>query len=86
MTVAPRIHGHIASSLLAGFGEYRHRARCRPDRAGVRFRLEGLEDRCLLSITEFPLPATGGTGPAGIAAGPDGNLWFGMATTAATSG
>ena len=26
-------------------------------------------------ITEFPIP-TAGSGPAGIAAGPDGNLWF----------
>jgi streptogramin lyase len=27
------------------------------------------------SITEFPIP-TAGSQPAGIAAGPDGNLWF----------
>jgi len=26
-------------------------------------------------ITEFPLPSPG-SGPAGIAAGPDDNLWF----------
>ncbi len=54
----------------------------RPDRrAGnqARFRLEGLEERCLLSgissITEFPLPS-GSFAPYGITAGPDGNLWF----------
>jgi streptogramin lyase len=39
----------------------------------TRPRLEGLEDRCLLSITEFP--TSGGT-PWSITSGPDGNLWF----------
>jgi streptogramin lyase len=38
-----------------------------------------LEARCLLSgnpsISEFPVP-TAGSDPAGIAVGPDGNLWF----------
>jgi hypothetical protein len=54
------------------------RARRRPaDRVRTRPRLEGLEDRCLLSptVTEFPLPV-GGKDPSGIATGPDGNLWF----------
>jgi len=47
------------------------------DRTRARPRLEGLEDRCLLSptITEFHVPATG-AGPYDITAGPDGNLWF----------
>ena len=47
------------------------------DRTRARPRLEGLEDRCLLSptITEFPVP-TANSGPYGITAGPDGNLWF----------
>jgi streptogramin lyase len=47
------------------------------DRVRVRPRLEGLEDRCLLSttITEFPVP-TANAGPYDITAGPDGNLWF----------
>ncbi len=27
-------------------------------------------------ITEFPTPTAGITGPDGITAGPDGNLWF----------
>jgi virginiamycin B lyase len=52
--------------------------RCHPRRARTRFQLEGLEDRCLLSgiaeITEYPVP--NGNGPAVIATGPDGNLWF----------
>jgi virginiamycin B lyase len=50
-------------------------SRLLPDRNRARFRLEGLEDRCLLSITEFPLPHTFSS-PSLIAAGPDGNLWF----------
>ena len=53
------------------------RAHRRPaDRVRARPRLEGLEDRCLLSptITEFPAPAN--AGPYDITAGPDGNLWF----------
>src|SRR5260370_27258868 len=59
----------------------RHRtARARrrsADRVRTRPRLEGLEDRCLLSvtITEFPIPASKAN-PGWITAGPDGNLWF----------
>jgi streptogramin lyase len=39
--------------------------------------LEALEGRALPSagVTEFPVP-TPGSGPVGITAGPDGNLWF----------
>src|SRR6266849_2308936 len=61
-----------ASDLLTA------RARRRsPDRARARPRLEGLEDRCLLSttITEFTLPNSNDN-PKSITAGPDGNLWF----------
>src|SRR5437588_12907295 len=61
-----------ASDLLTA------RARRRsPDRARARPRLEGLEDRCLLSttITEFPVPNSNAS-PLFITAGPDGNLWF----------
>src|SRR5260370_29293335 len=61
-----------ASDLLTA------RARRRsPDRARARPRLEGLEDRCLLSttITEFPVPNSNAA-PLFITAGPDGNLWF----------
>jgi streptogramin lyase len=46
-----------------------------PDRHRARFRLEGLEERCLLSITEFPLSHNFAR-PYLIAAGQDGNLWF----------
>src|SRR5947209_12308 len=57
----------------------RHRtARARrrsADRVRARPRLEGLEDRCLLSITEYPVPTTNAV-PSVITAGPDGNLWF----------
>ena len=47
------------------------------DRVRARPRLEGLEDRCLLSvsITEFPT-FTAASLPWGIATGPNGNLWF----------
>jgi streptogramin lyase len=54
------------------------RSRRRPaDRVRTRPRLEGLEDRCLLSptISEFPVP-TANSRPYEITAGPDGNLWF----------
>ena len=42
-----------------------------------RLLVEGLESRCLLSVTinEFPIP-TPDTRPLGITEGPDGNLWF----------
>ncbi len=58
-----------------------HPARFRHhDRTRARFRLEGLEDRCLLSgvssITEFPLTSPSGYANEGITTGPDGNLWF----------
>src|SRR5215469_14436635 len=55
------------------------RAHRRPaDRVRARPRLEGLEDRCLLSvtITEFPISTHYSYHPYGITAGPDGNLWF----------
>ena len=37
--------------------------------------LEHLEQRCLLSINEFPTP-TPGSSPLSITSGPDGNVWF----------
>ena len=45
--------------------------------AWPRLRLEPLETRCLFAagFNEFALP-TAGSGPFGITAGPDGNLWF----------
>ena len=52
-------------------------AAARSRRPITRLRVEGLESRCLLSvaINEFAVP-TIGSGPVGITAGPDGNLWF----------
>jgi hypothetical protein len=48
------------------------------DRTRARLRLEGLEERCLLSgisgFTEYPIPS--GDSAYQITAGPDGNLWF----------
>jgi streptogramin lyase len=60
-----------ASQLLTA------RARRPADRVRAKPRLEGLEDRCLLSptYTEFPLPAAV-SNPAYITPGPDGNVWF----------
>jgi streptogramin lyase len=46
----------------------------RSDRTRARFQLEGLEERWLLSVTEFSLPAPHGA--RAITTGPDGNLWF----------
>src|SRR3954452_17541780 len=48
------------------------------DRTRARPRLEGLEDRCLLSttITEFPVPTPNASLYYGITSGPDGNIWF----------
>ena len=45
--------------------------------APTRPRVEPLEGRCLPSviINEFPTPSAN-SGPIGITAGPDGNLWF----------
>ena len=52
-----------------------HDRRRHPERNRARLRLEGLEDRRLLSITELPVPTAQAT-PFGITTGPDGNLWF----------
>ncbi|MFI5460432.1 MAG: hypothetical protein ACHRXM_33870 [Isosphaerales bacterium] len=72
------IHRRLACMGIALFGGVGRRNGRPSPRTRVRLRLEGLEERCLLSITEFPLPANGGSGPTGITAGPDGNLWFTM--------
>jgi streptogramin lyase len=62
------------STRLIARGRSHHRFWTR-----ARFRLEGLEDRCLLSgissITEFPVPGCSNS-PDSIVAGPDGNVWF----------
>ena len=57
-----------AFSRLGPKSRHRHRHAIRP-------RLEGLEDRALLSISEFPVPTPNAT-TWSITAGPDGNLWF----------
>lgn len=76
MFVRSPIHQRLAGFGLVPFRRGR-RARRPPERTRARFRLEGLEDRCLLSptITEFPIPIPGAQ-PVGITEGPNGNLWF----------
>ncbi len=60
MFVPPPIHKHLASLRLTLLGRDRRRARRPPPTApGARFRLEGLEDRCLLSITDSRSPHAG---------------------------
>src|SRR5262245_20368669 len=49
------------------------RSRTRPARS--RLSLESLDDRCLPSVTLFPIPSPN-TAPEGITRGPDGNLYF----------
>jgi streptogramin lyase len=51
------------------------RGRGRPVRKPARLALEALEDRCVPSVTQFPIP-TLNSQPEGITRGPDGNLWF----------
>jgi streptogramin lyase len=76
----------IVAQGLAAIARARVRPRHSSERRRARFRLEGLEDRCLLSgissITEFPV-LTPGSVPNGITQGPDGNIWF---TESAISG
>ena len=59
--------------LLRGSGKRRAAVR-KPPRP--RLALEALDDRILLSVTEFPIPDTITPRPEGITRGPDGNLWF----------
>ncbi len=75
MFVRPSIHGFLAWSAIVSSERIRRHPRRPLGRTDVRPLLEGLEDRCLLSITEFPIPNSSSY-PTGIAAGPDGNLWF----------
>ena len=75
MPLPASIHELVAELGFATLRTKRQRARPtirRPHPA--RPRVEGLEDRCLLSITEFPV--TSGGNLYSIAAGSDGNLWF----------
>jgi streptogramin lyase len=73
MTVRPSVRAHFVRPSFAPL-ESDHGGR-RPERKRARPRIEGLEDRCLLSISEFPVPTPGAT-PWSIASCPDGNLWF----------
>ena len=75
MTWPLSIHGQFSGLRLSLFKRDRRRV---AERNRARFRLEGLEDRCLLSgisgYTEYPVPS--GNSPYQITSGPDGNLWF----------
>src|SRR5262249_20513604 len=66
----------LASKLFGGRGR-RKRATVRK-RPRHRLALEALDDRLLLSVTEFPIPIIDvlSSRPEGITRGPDGNLWF----------
>ena len=75
MFVLPPIHQRVAGFRLLPIGRDRRGARRPSERTRARFRIEPLEERYLLSITEFPVPG-GYPGPVGIVTGPDGNLWF----------
>ena len=52
-----------------------HAPRSRPRPARGQLSLELLDDRCLPSVTLFPIPSPN-TEPEGITRGPDGNLYF----------
>ena len=75
MFVCPPTLRHLAGFRHVPSTTDRRRARRPQDRTRARFRLEGLEDRCLLSITEFPV-STANSSLSAVTAGPDGNLWF----------
>jgi streptogramin lyase len=79
----PRSIASLIAQAVAPFpatGRRRGRRRFTPARALVL--LERLEKRCLLSITEFPVPDPypGRTSLYGITAGPDGNIWLTVAS------
>jgi streptogramin lyase len=75
-TAARGFRGTLLLQAASGLLTARSRRRL-AGRVRARPRLEGLEDRCVLSpaISEFPIP-TAPSAPWGIATGPDGNLWF----------
>src|SRR6516162_1072148 len=79
MVVPRSIHRRLAGLTSIPYNDDRGRGRRGSDatrkRPQARPRLEGLEDRCLLSITEFSVPTPNAT-PWSIATGPDDNLWF----------
>src|SRR6516165_2478192 len=73
MTVYPSVRAHFVRPSFTHLEN--DRGRRRPERKRTRPRLEGLEDRCLLSMSFFPIP-TPASPPWSISSGPDGNLWF----------
>ena len=79
MFVPSTIQNRLIRLGIARIGRDRRGAHRRADHTRARFRLEGLEDRCLLSgisgISEFAIPAAAAA-LSGITAGPDGNVWF----------
>ena len=82
MFVHPSVHARLARMLVTPLVNRRRGTRPAPAPVRGRVQLERLEDRCLLSggpvITEFLPPASGGSAPNGIVAGPDGNVWFAL--------
>src|SRR6516165_1086042 len=60
-------------AAVMAYPTQRQRTYPRPPQA--KMSLESLEDRCLLSFTEFPVP-TPASGLTVLTSGPDGNLWF----------
>ena len=75
MFLPPPAQERLAGLSFSLLGRHRRRARRQADHTRAQLRFEGLEDRCLMSITEFLVP-TAGAGLSSITAGPDGNLWF----------
>ncbi len=79
MFVPSTIENRLDRLGIAGIGRDRRRAHRRSGDTRARFRLEGLEERCLLSsisgYNEYPLTSPSAA-PTGIVAGPDGNIWF----------
>ena len=65
-------------SSLRGF--FRRKASKRGQPIRYRPTVDALEDRCLPSVTLYPVPGLAPGTPNGslteIARGPDGNLWF----------
>jgi streptogramin lyase len=72
------LRNRVVALGLQAIRKTRVRLRHESDRRRVRPRLEGLEDRCLLSgisgYTQYPIPS--GNGAWYITTGADGNLWF----------
>src|SRR5262245_10416358 len=71
-----RLHMSVFSFMMKRLRDGGRRKRAtvrRPPRA--RLALEALDDRVLMSVTEFPVP-TPQSNLTSITRGPDGNMWF----------